>query len=90
MVVPEALSFGVPVITLDNEGPGGFITPECGIAVERGGYEDTVHRLATGIESLYRDPAKRHSMRVAARKRFEAYFHWDRRGEQLHSIYSNL
>lgn len=90
MVVPEALSFGVPVITLDNEGPGGFITPECGIAVKSSSYEDTVHHLAESIRSLYQKPPMLRKMRKAARKRFVDYFHWDRRGEQLKSIYAKL
>ncbi|TVQ67108.1 MAG: glycosyltransferase [Balneolaceae bacterium] len=90
MVVPEALSFGVPVITLDNEGPGGFITPECGIAVKRGSYEDTVQQLAGSIGTLYQNPSLIQKKRKAARKHFMDYFHWDRRGEQLKSIYANL
>lgn len=90
MVVPEALSFGVPVIALDNEGPGEFITPDCGITVPKGDYETTVRELAGGIESLYRNPVFLQSMRKAARQRFVDYFHWDRRGDQLKSIYANL
>ncbi|MCC5927242.1 MAG: glycosyltransferase [Bacteroidetes bacterium] len=90
MVVPEALSFGVPVITLDNEGPGGFIDTDCGIAVPKGAYEPTVQKLAEGIRSLHQDPAKLASMRGAARKRFIDFFHWNRRGEQLKSIYASL
>lgn len=90
MVVPEALSFGVPVITLDNEGPGGFITAECGVAVENGGYEETVQRLAEEIRSLYWNPARRETMRKKAREHFLNHFHWDRRGEKLQSIYKNL
>jgi len=90
MVVPEALSFGVPVITLDNEGPGGFISPECGVAVARGDYDGTVNRLAESMGDLYRNPTKLQTMRMAARKHFVDHFHWDRRGEQLKSIYETL
>jgi len=90
MVVPEALSFGVPVIALDNEGPGEFITPDCGIAVPKGNYETTIQELAKSIESLYWSPSKLNSQRKAARQRFIDYFHWDRRGEQLKFIYTNL
>lgn len=90
MVVPEALSFGVPVIAINNEGPGEFITPDCGIAVAKGDYETTVKALAEGIESLYRNPSTLQSKRKSARKQFVDYFHWNRRGEQLKSIYANL
>jgi glycosyltransferase involved in cell wall biosynthesis len=90
MVVPEALSFGVPVITLDNDGPGGFITPECGIGVPQGTYTETVSGLAQGIDRLYRNPAEHQAMRKAARARFLATFHWDRRGELLNTLYAEL
>ena len=90
MVVPEALSFGVPVIALDNEGPGEFLTPECGITVPQSDYRTTVSHLAGAIGTLYRNPGKLEQMRRAARKHFEEHFHWDRRGEKLKSIYENL
>jgi len=90
MVVPEALSFGVPVVALDNEGPGEFITPECGVAVPIGSYEATVNNISAAIESLYHDKDTLMSMRKAAREHFIGKFHWDRRGEQLNGIYSNL
>lgn len=90
MVVPEALSFGVPVITLDNDGPGGFITPECGIAVPHGTYSETVAGLAKGIDTLFKNPSEHHAMRQAARTHFIDRFHWDRRGELLNTLYSEL
>lgn len=90
MVVPEALSFGTPVIAIDNNGPGEFITPECGIAVPIGSYEDTVSNISNALSSLFHDKARLKSMRKAARKHFLDTFHWDRRGEQLKKIYQRL
>ena len=90
MVVAEALSFGLPVICLDNEGPGQFITESCGIAVPSSTYNETVQNLAQGLNTLYYERQRRQEMRVAARQRFVDVFHWDRRGEQLQKIYSNL
>ena len=90
MVVPEALSFGVPVVTLDNIGPGQFLTPECGFAVAMGSSEQTVARLADALQQLFSYPEMYQRMRHAARARFENHFHWDRRGEQLQKIYSSL
>ncbi|MCC5916110.1 MAG: glycosyltransferase [Cryomorphaceae bacterium] len=88
MVVPEALSFGVPVICLDNEGPGQFINSECGFAIPHQDYDNTVLKLARALTTLYAYPDKHRAMRMAARKQFEEVFHWDRRGEQLKKIYS--
>jgi glycosyltransferase involved in cell wall biosynthesis len=90
MVVAEALSFGLPVVCLDNSGPGEFIDPSCGISVPTGDYKETVNGLADALLLLHQDENLYQNMRVAARTRFEQHFHWDRRGEQLETIYQNL
>lgn len=90
MVVPEALSFGLPVITIDNCGPGQFIGPEYGIVVAAETYQGTVNGLSAALSDLSHDRKKYAAMRKAARTAFEEKFHWDRRGEALQSIYANL
>ncbi|MFT6112382.1 MAG: glycosyltransferase involved in cell wall biosynthesis [Bacteroidia bacterium] len=90
MVVAEALSFALPVICLDNCGPGELITQECGIAVREQKYNETVDRLAQSLLKLYNDPKKHHAMRGAARRHFLDTFHWDIRGEWLNEIYENI
>jgi glycosyltransferase involved in cell wall biosynthesis len=90
MVVAEALSFGLPVLCLDNVGPGQFIDRDCGFAIPQGDYQDTVSGLALALHQLYAFPQKREKMRMAARQQFEKVFHWDRRGEQLQKIYAEL
>ncbi len=90
MVVAEALSFGLPVVCLDNCGPGEFITEKCGIAVEMKDHQTTINELALAITALYKDKELHAKMSKEARKRFENYFHWDRRGEQLDEIYQKL
>jgi glycosyltransferase involved in cell wall biosynthesis len=90
MVVAEALSFALPVICLDNCGPGEFITPECGIGVREQGYNGTVDGLAQSLLKLYNDPKKHYAMRGAARKHFLNTFHWDIRGKWLNEVYQNI
>lgn len=90
MVVAEALSFGLPVICLDNEGPGQYITQDCGHTIGQGDYQNTVLALGNAISDVFNNPDKRQDMRLAARRRFESLFHWDNRGEQLKNIYSEL
>lgn len=90
MVVAEALSFGLPVVCLKNEGPGEFITDSCGFAAPQGRYNATVSGLAAALTHLHDDRDKRNTMRRAARQHFETHFHWDRRGEQLQQIYASL
>ena len=90
MVVAESLSFGLPVICLENCGPGEFIDSTCGFAINGLDYSDTVKKLGGAIERLYREPKLRQDMSRRARERFEHNFHWDRRGDQLQTIYQNL
>jgi len=90
MVVAEAMSFGLPVICLDNEGPGQFINKNCGIAVPHNTYTSTINGLAHALISLFVLPEKKMEMGKAARRQFELTFHWDRRGEELQKIYAAL
>lgn len=90
MVVPEALSFGLPVVTLDNYGPGRFVAPGYGAAVRSATYEGTVTALAEALTRIYRARDTYGTMRKAARSAFEEKFAWDRRGETLQAIYAKL
>ena len=90
MVVAEALSFGLPVICLDNSGPGEFIDNTCGYKIPVQSYNKTVTNLAESVTDIYLNPAKLKTLSLNARKKFENQFHWDRRGESLKQIYSKL
>jgi glycosyltransferase involved in cell wall biosynthesis len=90
MVVAEALSFGLPVICLDNSGPGEFIDKNSGLAVPVGNVKTTIHSLSSAIRLLHQNPEKLKQLSLGARNRFEKYFHWDRRGEKLQQIYQSL
>ena len=90
MVVAEALSFGVPVICLKNEGPGEFVTPESSFAIPVGNRAATIQGLADDLHTLFLHPALHQQMRQSARQLFLDRFHWDRRGEQLNTVYNNI
>jgi glycosyltransferase involved in cell wall biosynthesis len=90
MVVAEALSFGLPVICLDNEGPGEFIDASCGFAIPMKSYEQSVQDLNQAVSKMFHDKDLRNAMRVQARKRFETHFNWEVRGEQLNAIYQSI
>jgi len=90
MVVPEALSFGLPVICLKNCGPGEFIDKSCGYAIPIQGYKATVSDIGKAISELYSNPKLKDEMSEKARLKFEEKFHWNRRGEMLQTIYSKL
>jgi glycosyltransferase involved in cell wall biosynthesis len=90
MVVPEALSFGLPVICIDNCGPGSFVNDETAYKISIQNFNDTVTHLSAAILDLYSNPEKQKMMSKNARDLFESDFHWDRRGEKLNEIYSTL
>ena len=90
MVVPEALSFGVPVVTLENCGPGRFVDASCGVVVAGNSYTEVVDGLAGGLEKVLHSGDGYRAMRQAARETFLTRFHWDKKGEILRSIYASL
>ncbi|MFN0292445.1 glycosyltransferase family 4 protein [Pedobacter helvus] len=90
MVVAEALSFGLPVICLGNEGPGQFINKECGFAIPHQSYAKTVVALQEALHKLYADRTLLHEMGTAARKLYLQKFTWESRGEYLNKIYNDL
>lgn len=90
MVVAEALSFGLPVVCLDNCGPGEFINKDCGLKVPEGRYDDTVKGLAGHLSTLLSDTKTYEALSIGARQKFLSAFHWDRRGETLRDVYSRL
>jgi glycosyltransferase involved in cell wall biosynthesis len=90
MVVAEALSFGLPVVCLDNCGPGEFINDSCGFKVSYKNYNQTIKDLSSAISDLYDKPELLKRMSINARKHFELYFHWDKRGEEFRKVYLKL
>ncbi len=90
MVVAEALSFGLPVICLNNEGPGEFINSKCGFAVTQVDYNKTVLELKQALTKLYFDKKLLQKMSVEARKHYLDKFTWNSRGDFLKTIYEKL
>jgi glycosyltransferase involved in cell wall biosynthesis len=90
MVVPEALSCGLPVICFDNAGPGEFITGECGRKIPYAGYEHSIAAFADVLEALYRDRALLKALGTGARIQFMDKFQWDPKGELLKAIYDSI
>lgn len=90
MVVPEALSCGLPVVCFDNAGPGEFITAGCGIKVPYRNYDLAIIEFADALERLYRDPALRAKLQNGARQQFLDQFQWDRKGDILKMIYDQI
>jgi glycosyltransferase involved in cell wall biosynthesis len=89
MVVAEALSFGLPVICLDNKGPGEFINNDVGFKIPHSSYTETIIGLSNALINLHEQKFN-NEIRKAARNLFLEKFHWDRRGEQLAEVYKSI
>ena len=90
MVVSEAMSYGLPVVCLDNSGPGEFVNHACGLKVNEKSYSETITALADHVTTLYTNKRLRNRLSKGARARFNAIFDWNRKGEQLADIYKEV
>ena len=89
MVVPEALSFGLPVICLDNYGPGESVSSKCGFKIPHTDYETTINALTGKLDQCFRDTTLLNQMSIAATEHFQNNFLWDRKGVILEGVYNN-
>lgn len=90
MVVPEAFSYRVPVLCFDNYGPGEFVTKESGIAIPYSEYEKSIDEFADELMNLYRNREQLKALEKGAIERYESYFDWKVKGEQIVAVYEKI
>ena len=91
MVVAEALSYGIPVLCFNNEGPGELAGREASVQIQAGQkYKETIAQFANALGKLYSDENFRAQLSKSALERFHHHLHWDRKGEFLNQIYTGL
>lgn len=90
MVVPEALSFGLPVICFNNCGPGSFIDSLCGFKIEYSNYKKSIAEFSEALHFLYSDKNLRYEVSKGALQRFKDAFWWDSKGDILRDVYNDL
>jgi glycosyltransferase involved in cell wall biosynthesis len=88
-VVFEAMSMGVPVITLDHQGMRDLVTEQCGVKVPVMTRQQVVDDLAAGIERLARDEPQRLRLAAGAVARAHAC-HWSQLGRQMLEVYRRV
>ena len=90
MVVAEAMSRGLPVVCLDNAGPGEFVHPDSRLKVGYSTYGETVRDLTDKLIQLHGKADYYQFESGLARQRFNDHFRWNNRGDQLNKIYTSL
>lgn len=91
MVIPEAFVYGIPVVCLDNTGPGESIDRKSGIGVTYDkGYDQTVESLAMAVHRIAMDPQYKNQLSKGARERFESWFDWEAKGKIVNKLYGKV
>jgi len=89
-VILEAMTSGLPVICLDLGGPALQVTEETGFKIAAVSPQQVVKDMAEAMITLAKNPALVKKMGKAGRKRVEEYFSWDKKGEYINRLYSEI
>lgn len=89
-VLLEAMSYGLPIVTMDHGGPGAIVNERFGIKLPTGSPADLPERIATTLRELYHDPQRRQTMGEAARREVAEHHLWPRKIDWLMQQYQQL
>jgi glycosyltransferase involved in cell wall biosynthesis len=89
-VIFESMGYGLPLVVSDLGGPGSFVDDSSGIRVHPDNPEQYVRDLAGALTRLIDDPELRARLGAAARRRAAAIGLWDRKVEQLETLYDDV
>ena len=87
-VLLEALSLGLPIITLNLFGFSNVVTDECGIKINVHTERQAIRDIASAIETLANDEPLRLRMAQAALNRAQD-FTWENKAYQITQLYNN-
>lgn len=90
MVVPEALSYGLPVLCFDNFGPGENVDNHCAIRIPYSDYDTSVAQFSTAIEKLLQSPPLLDLMSKNAVRHYQERFTWERKAQQIQAVYDSI
>lgn len=90
MVVAEALSYGVPVVCLDNYGPGEYVHPKSQLKVKHASYNKTVQELSIRLYRLFAYTHFYKDEKRLAKARYNELFQWKCKGEIFNAVYNEI
>lgn len=79
MVVPEAMSHGLPVLTFDNVGPGELVGMK-ELTVAYGNYEECTTHFASKLLELYLDRSERVRLQKCMKEKHAQHLTWKSKG----------
>ena len=88
-VLLEAISLGLPVITLDHCGFSHVVNKSCGIKIPIDSKQQIQSDFTKALQKIYQDETFRQELSNGAIKRSE-YFSWDKKITQLNLIYQEV
>ena len=89
-VVLEAMSHGLPVITLDHHGAGKIVTNETGTKITTKNYPDILREMVKSIRYYADAPYEIEKKGRAARKRIEEIYSWEHNVKEMCKIYDGV
>lgn len=87
MVVPEAMRHALPVLCLQNSGPGQLVHPQSALIIPQGSYQLTTLELAARLKQLLQNKAMASAEQHLSATRYYQLFRWSVRGDMLKNIY---
>jgi glycosyltransferase involved in cell wall biosynthesis len=90
MVIPEAMSYGIPCLCFDNAGPGESMGPHAGLRVPYSTYQQSILDFSEAILQLYQQPKLRSQLGHQASIRYQQHFKWSSKAQQIDRIYDRI
>ena len=90
MVVIEAMSLGLPVISLDYGGPGSMVTDNTGYRVSVTDKDSVVERLGNALIDYYNNPDKLSRHSANAVEHAMKTLSWESKHERIEILYNEL
>jgi len=90
MVVPEALSFNLPILCFDNEGPGELMDNTCGFKVPYSNPQESIQAFSKYLNLLFHSKEKRSKLSKGAKIYFEKHLTWERKGKIISEAYLDI
>jgi glycosyltransferase involved in cell wall biosynthesis len=87
-VVAEAMSHGLPIVTLDHQGAALMVTDQCGVKIKIESPRQVVEDMAKALQVLSLHADWRQSLGTAARRRAEEHYTWHNKADLLRETYA--